>query len=91
MYWEIKEPRQRGWYLVTVECRNGELYVLPLFRSEYPNGNFYWRDFNSSLGDAVIACVPFPEPYPYVKESSVYGADGVLLKWSVANNKKMDW
>lgn len=41
MTWSTNvNPKQEGWYLVTVDGR----YVMPAYRMEYPKGNFTWKD-----------------------------------------------
>lgn len=54
-------PTQSGWYLVTIENEVGQRYVTPLYRMEYPYGNFTW-EMNQMIGK-VIAVQPFPSPY----------------------------
>lgn len=54
-------PKKSGWYLCTVRDNNGNIFVLPLHRAEYPKGNFYWSDISYNL--KVVACVRFPKPY----------------------------
>lgn len=54
------EPKSAGWYLCTVY--NGyQRFVMPITRSEYPKGNFYWSDL--AYNCKVVACVKFPKPY----------------------------
>lgn len=55
------KPTQSGWYLATMENSVGQRYVAPLYRMEYPHGNFTW-EMNKMLGK-VIAVQPFPSPY----------------------------
>ena len=54
-------PTQSGWYLVTMENDTGQRYVAPLYRMEYPYGNFTW-EMNKMLSK-VIAVQLFPSPY----------------------------
>ena len=53
------EPKSTGWYLCTVAVSGGR-YVMPIERSEYPKGNFYWG-YNAY--GKIVACVKFPKPY----------------------------
>lgn len=42
-FWDTHaNPTQSGWYLVTMENDEGQRYVVPLYRMEYPYGNFTW-------------------------------------------------
>lgn len=60
--WDINpKPTQSGWYLVTLENDAGQRYVAPLYRMEYPPGNFTWEK-NNMLGK-VVATMQFPVPY----------------------------
>lgn len=65
MMWGKSTPRKEGWYLCTVMKSTGHRYVLPLFRSEYPSGNFTWSGLCNY--DRVIAAVKFPAPYQGVE------------------------
>lgn len=61
-FWDTHtNPTQSGWYLVTMENDTGQRYVVPLYRIEYPYGNFTW-EMNKMLGK-VVAVQPFPSPY----------------------------
>jgi hypothetical protein len=55
MSWGSANPEQAGWYLVTLE--NGT--VMPLYRMDYPKGNYSWQGCHSN----VIASQKFPKPY----------------------------
>lgn len=52
------EPKTTGWYLCTIQL--SKRYVMPIYRCEYPKGNYYW-DCGSDT--KIVACVKFPEPY----------------------------
>ena len=56
MSWGKSNPKQAGWYLVTLE--NGT--IMPLYRMEYPKGNFTWNGISMWK---VIASMKFPKPY----------------------------
>ncbi len=56
MSWGSKEPKNAGWYLVTL--KNGT--VMPALRKEYPEGNFTWSQL--ACGAEVIASLRFPKP-----------------------------
>lgn len=61
MIWNTNtEPQAEGWYLCTLQGKH-KRYVMPLYRYEYPEGNFYWDCLSER--DKVRACVEFPEPY----------------------------
>jgi len=57
MSWGTSEPKQEGWYLVTLN--NG--CVMPLHRGEYPRGNFSW--YGLACGSTVVASMKFPKAY----------------------------
>lgn len=57
MSWGKCNPKQYGWYLVTLN--NGT--VMPMNRMEYPKENFTWQGLWS--GQEVIASMKFPKAY----------------------------
>ena len=60
MTWNTNtEPQAEGWYLCTLQGH--KRYVMPLYRYEYPEGNYYWDRYANT--DEIIACAEFPEPY----------------------------
>lgn len=60
MKWnKTTEPKRIGWYLCTMSLGCSR-FVMPIHRSEYPEGNFYWEHDGDSK---IIACAKFPEPY----------------------------
>lgn len=63
MTWSTNvNPKQEGWYLVTVDDR----YVMPAYRMEYPKGNFTWKDNVPK----ITATMKFPKPYKAKIEDS---------------------
>lgn len=59
--WGKPNPKKEGWYLCTVKvgfshCRS----VMPLYRGEYPPGNWIWTGLNHG---EVVAAIKFPKPY----------------------------
>ena len=57
MRWSTKAPKKAGWYLVTLK----DGIVMPAYRSEYPTGNFTWKELPH--GSVVIASIRFPKAY----------------------------
>ena len=53
------DPKSIGWYLCTLQIGSSR-FVMPIQRSEYPDGNFYWNHDGSA---EIIACAKFLEPY----------------------------
>lgn len=60
MSWGTANPTKIGWYLVTVEGVGGR-HVMPLFRREYPEGNWTWEGLSGNI--KVVASLKFPTPY----------------------------
>lgn len=59
MRWGSCEPQKEGWYLVTLT--NGT--VMPLYRVNYPDGNYWWK---GAMRSEVIAAIKFPKPFKMV-------------------------
>jgi len=57
MSWGKSRPESQGWYIVTLD--NGT--VMPMYRMEYPKGNFTWQGLSCGLD--VLASTKFPKPY----------------------------
>ena len=57
MRWSTKAPKKTGWYLVTLK----DGIVMPAYRSEYPTGNFTWKELPYNAD--VIASMRFPKAY----------------------------
>ena len=57
MSWGKCDPKQDGWYIVTM--KNGT--VMPMYRREYPKGNFIWNGLWNNT--EVIASIRFPKAY----------------------------
>ncbi len=63
MEWDTDiSPTKTGWYLCTTENSNNKRFVTPLYRNEYPAGNFYWI---GKVSGEIVAVCPFPEPYMF--------------------------
>lgn len=59
MKWGKANPKETGWYLVTVADGVFDKTVMPLYRVEYPPGNLYWDGLSHGK---VIASIKFPNP-----------------------------
>lgn len=66
MRWSTKAPKKTGWYLVTLKSGT----VMPAYRSEYPTGNFTWKELPYNA--VVIASIRFPKAYKEDLHGEIY-------------------
>lgn len=63
--WRTGVPTKAGWYVVTIQNKNGERYTDNDYYKRDVRDRYYWFAFGDSNEEKIIAWCPINEIEPY--------------------------